>query len=309
MTQLTKSIAKLKLFFALSRTPHAILDMATPALCALLWLGAFPSLKIIMLGLITAFAGYTAIYALNDLIGYRIDRKKMSDDDIYQRSSVESSNLRHPIAQNLLSVNMAILWIVFWFIISLTGAYFLNSITVLILLTGGVLEIIYCLLLKVTYLRTIISGVVKTCGPIAAIFAVDPSPNKYFLFVLFFWVFLWEIGGQNIPADWIDIKEDKRAMSKTIPICFSLTQAGIIVCVTLILAVIVNCYLLFLSPITYTVSSIIFSLLIGAYFLLFPAYRLFRFKNSAYAAKLFDKASYYPLALLLLITLTICMVR
>src|SRR3989338_1229305 len=89
--------SKLKLFFTLSRTPHGILDIAMPAACALLWLGVFPSTKIVILGLITAFAGYTAIYALNDLVGYRIDRKKMSDDDSYQRSSVESSNLRHPI--------------------------------------------------------------------------------------------------------------------------------------------------------------------------------------------------------------------
>ena len=65
----------LKFFLALSRTPHGLLDMATPALTALLWYGAIPSLRIISLGFITAFAGYTAVYALNDLVDYRVDKK------------------------------------------------------------------------------------------------------------------------------------------------------------------------------------------------------------------------------------------
>ena len=45
-------LTKIKLFWALSRTPHGILDMATPALGALLWLGRFPSFEVILIGLI-----------------------------------------------------------------------------------------------------------------------------------------------------------------------------------------------------------------------------------------------------------------
>ena len=69
--------SRLKLFWALSRTPHGLLDMATPALGALLWLGRFPSLELIVIGLITTFAGYTAVYALNDVIDYRVDKEKI----------------------------------------------------------------------------------------------------------------------------------------------------------------------------------------------------------------------------------------
>ena len=68
----------MKRFFALSRTSHGVLDLATPAFCALLWLGHFPELKIILLSIFTAFAGYTAIYALNDLVGTAVDREKFS---------------------------------------------------------------------------------------------------------------------------------------------------------------------------------------------------------------------------------------
>ena len=67
---------RLKLFLALSRTPHGVIDIATPALAALLCLGHFPPLVTTLLGVITVFSGYTAVYALNDLVDYRTDREK-----------------------------------------------------------------------------------------------------------------------------------------------------------------------------------------------------------------------------------------
>src|SRR3989338_5644822 len=89
----------MKRFFALSRTPHGILDMATPAFCALLWLGAFPPYEVILLALATAFAGYTAIYALNDLVGFQQDKEKFSETSTYCGFSVDASVFHHPIAQ------------------------------------------------------------------------------------------------------------------------------------------------------------------------------------------------------------------
>jgi 4-hydroxybenzoate polyprenyltransferase len=60
--------ARLKLFLALSRTPHGLLDLATPLLAALLWLGHLPPGDVTALGILGAFAGYTAVYALNDIV-------------------------------------------------------------------------------------------------------------------------------------------------------------------------------------------------------------------------------------------------
>ena len=70
-------ISGLKLFFALSRTPHGLIDIANPALGALLCLGTFPPVQTVILGLITVFSGYTAVYALNDVVDYRTDREKV----------------------------------------------------------------------------------------------------------------------------------------------------------------------------------------------------------------------------------------
>ena len=69
-------VARLKLFWALSRTPHGLLDMCTPCFAALLWLGALPPVDVVLIGLVTTFAGYTAVYAWNDVVDFRVDREK-----------------------------------------------------------------------------------------------------------------------------------------------------------------------------------------------------------------------------------------
>jgi len=56
---------------------HGLLDLATPALAAILCYGGLPPFGVIALGLLTGFAGYTAVYALNDLADYRVDQEKL----------------------------------------------------------------------------------------------------------------------------------------------------------------------------------------------------------------------------------------
>ncbi|MDP1714212.1 MAG: UbiA family prenyltransferase [Anaerolineales bacterium] len=293
----------MKRFFALSRTSHGILDLAVPAFCALLWLGNFPQLPVILLSLFTAFAGYTAVYALNDLVGVKVDKEKFAGSGINPGYSVETSEQRYPLAQNLISFKGGLFWMGTWFILALAGSYLLNPVIVFILLAAAVLEIIYCLLLKVTYLRTLVSGVVKTSGPIAAVFVVDPNPSPYFLLLLFIWLFLWEIGGQNIPADWNDTVEDKRVNAKTIPISFGVEKAGLIVITAMALTVIASGFLPLISPANLGLPYILVSLIIGYVFLIQPGFQLYKYKEGRQAANLFDKASYYPVAQLVLITI------
>ena len=290
-------------FFALSRTSHGILDLATPAFCALLWLGGFPQWTVILLSIFTAFAGYTAIYALNDLVGITVDKEKFAGNGINPGYSVEASAQRYPLAQNLLSFRSGFIWMAVWFLLAAIGSYLLNPVIVFILLAAAVLETIYCLLLKVTYLRTFVSGLVKVSGPIAAIFVVDKNPSPYFLLLLFGWLFFWEIGGQNVPADWNDTVEDKRVNAKTIPIRFGVEKAGLIVIATLALTVIASGFLPLVSPITLGLPYILASLIIGYVFLLQPGFQLYKLKEGRYAGKLFDRASLYPLAQLILLSI------
>ena len=298
--------ARLKLFWALSRTPHGLLDMCTAALASLLWLGHFPSFKIIGLGLITVFSGYTAIYALNDVVGYRSDKRKLQQRNLRGFDDCEDLDarlVRHPMARGLLSFKEGLLWSSAWALLALIGAYLLNPICLLIFICGSILETIYCLMWNISPARTIISGVVKTAGPIAAVFAVDPNPSMSYLIVLFLLMFFWEIGGQNVPNDWSDIGEDTRFQAQTVPIRLGLEQANVIIFGSIILTIILSGILLVLSNVAFVLLFILAFDFVGLYFLLLPTIKLYRSEESSYAMILFNKASYYPLALLVVVVI------
>jgi len=291
----------MKRFLALSRTTHAVLDLAMPAFCALLWLGKFPQWQIILLSMATAFAGYTAIYALNDLVGIHVDREKFSGEGINQGYSVEASDLRYPLAQNVLGYRSGLAWFVFWLLAAMVGSYLLNPVIVFVVIGAAALEVLYCLLFKVTYWRTLVSGLVKSSGPIAAVLVVNHNPPLNLLLLQLLWLVLWEIGGQNIPADWNDVAEDKRVHAKTIPLLFGPEKAGLIVVISLVLAVAVSLFLPLISPARYGLPYVLASLVAGIVLLVLPGYQLYKSGESRQAGRLFDRASYYPLAQLLII--------
>jgi 4-hydroxybenzoate polyprenyltransferase len=273
--------------------------MATPALGALLWLGAFPPWPVMALGLLTAFAGYTAVYALNDIIDYRVDKERVQFGKYRASESyLDDVLVRHPMARGLLSFRAGLLWTVAWSLVALIGAYILNPVCVLIFIGGCLLEIIYCLMLKVSYLRTVISGGVKTTGAVAAVFAVDPDPSMIFLFFLFLWLFLWEIGGQNIPHDWADIEEDVQLNTDTIPVRFGPVRSTALIIVTVGAAFCLSMVSFFYSKIDYESIFFLAAGIAGVFFLVLPTFQLYKTKQRGEAMALFNKASYYPLGLL-----------
>jgi len=289
-------------FFALSRTTHGILDIAAPAFVAVLWAGTYPAWGLIGLSLITAFAAYTATYALNDLAGYAVDREKYKDG-MNEGYSVESSDLRHPLAQGKLPYKKGMIWFTGWAAVALTGAYFLNPIIDVILLSAFALEVLYVSLLKVTYWRTLVSGLVKSSGPISAIFVVDQNPDLFKVALIFTWVLFWEIGGQNIAADWNDIEEDKRVHAVTIPLVFGPYKAGMIALAMLSATTITSVFLPLASGSVLPKLYPWLTAALGVWLLLLPGVDLWRHRGDGRkAAKLFDRASYYPFANLVLIT-------
>lgn len=289
----------MKAYFALSRMPHAILDIAAPAFCALLWLGAFPEIKVLLVALITVFSGYTAVYALNDLIGFKLDQEKISDTSSYKAYAVESTELRHPIAQGKLSMGSAMIWTSFWILVAVVGAYWLNPFTVVILAIAAICEVIYCVLFKISCWRVIFSGIVKAAGPIAAIFVVDPQPVLSHIMLVLLWVSLWEIGGQNIPADWHDIDEDRKVKACTIPLIFDKHITAMLVLAATILTVLLSNFLTWVSPMHLGWIYKVGNTLIGYFLLIMPAYHLYRGTENWMPVHLFNRASYYPLALLI----------
>ena len=273
-----KGISRLKLFWALSRTPHGLLDMCTPAFAALLWLGAFPSTEVILVGLVTTFAGYTAVYALNDVVDYRVDREKVSTGVLEAAGcDLDGVIVRHPMAQGLLSFQEGALWAAGWSVVALAGAFILNPVCVAIFLGGCALEAIYCRLWRVSPFRTLVSGAVKTLGAMAAVFAVDPHPSPVFLIALFFTLFFWELGGQNIPNDLSDLEEDRRLQARTLPVHCGVGRA-----------------------VSVAAAALAGTLALGAsgYLLIIPGLRLFQTRERSAAMQLFNRASYFPAAML-----------
>jgi hypothetical protein len=58
-----------------------------------------------------------------------------------------------------------------------------------------------------------------------------------------------------------------------------------------------------ISPLRLGIPYLLASAAVGFYFLLMPGYQLTRLQDGRQAAKLFDSASYYPLAQLAIITI------
>lgn len=293
---------RLKLFLALSRTPHGVIDIATPALAALLSLGHFPSLATIVLGMVTVFAGYTAVYALNDLVDYRTDKQKVrsggyEDGEDY----LDGVLVRHPLAKGVLTLPEGILWTGGWALVAMIGAWLLNPVCFYIFLAGGLLEAVYCLLWRVTPLRALINGIVKTLGAVAAVYAVNPQPSILFLLVLFGWIFFWEIGGQNIPNDWTDIEEDRQFRAKTIPVKLGLARAGLLALACLVAAFFLTFLMLWVSPLSFGIVHLLSAAGLGLWLLLLPALRLVDANDRKQAMDLFNKASHFPLSIFVVV--------
>ena len=297
--------ARLKLFLALSRTPHALLDMTTPALGALLWLGQIPSPRIVFLGLVTAFAGYTAVYALNDLVDYRTDREKIRKCGLPCRAyDLDAVYVRHPLAQGLLSLREALLWTAGWAGLALIGALLLNPVCALVFLTGCLAETVYCLLFRVSYLRILVSGVVKTAGGIAAVFAVESNPSPGFLLVLFLWLLSWEVGGQNVPNDLADLDEDRDFQARTVPVHFGADSAAHIALYSLAITVGFSQLLYWATPAALHPLYLPAALIASITLLIPPARRLAATQAAPEAAALFNRACYYPVTMLLVVLLS-----
>ena len=305
-----RGLARVKFFLALSRTPHGLLDMATPGLAVLLWLGVFPSAWTIALGLITAFAGYTSVYALNDVVDYKTDTKRLQMTGFRDCANyLDATILRHPIAQGCLTLKEGLIWLLAWGLVALLGAFLLNPVCVLIFLGGFAFEIIYCLMWKISPFRSLVSGAVKSCGPLAAVLAVDPEPSPFFLLFLFLWFFFWEIGGQNIPNDWAEIEEDRQLHARTILVQYGVEKAGRIIIVSLAFALGLSLIVPGMTERPFPIPYMLGFMLIGFGLLILPAYRLYKTRERGDALTLFGKASYYPLACLILVTVRIVIAK
>jgi 4-hydroxybenzoate polyprenyltransferase len=298
----------IRLFLALSRTPHLLLDVATPMVAALLCLGRFPSGFTIILGLITVFAGYACVYALNDVTDYQLDRQRLGGISRQEECfDLDCMFVRHPLAQGLIPLKSGVVWTGLWGMVALVGAAILNPVCAGIFVLGGLLEAAYCKLYRVTPWKILIAAVVKSLGGLAAIFAVNPRPAPGFVMLFFLWIALWEVGGQNVPNDLVDMEEDGRLGARTIPLVCGIHVAVFVMLVALVASVVLGFGLVFASPLPRKWLYVMGATVSGVAFLLLP-YRTFLAQGDpGKAVTLFNRASLYPFGVLL--TTVLCLVR
>ncbi|MGD0489728.1 MAG: UbiA family prenyltransferase, partial [Syntrophorhabdales bacterium] len=239
------------------------------------------------------------VFALNDLIDFRVDTERIEK---YQREftdfDIDVLGLRHPIAQKALSFTQGLIWVLFWGMLSLGIAFRLNPVCCLILISAIGLEITYCALLRVTHWKTLLSGGMVGIGALAGVFAVVREPPWAFVLLLFVWGFAWEVGARNIPNDWTDLDEDMHLGIRTLPVRYGKSVSARISFLLLCVTVLVSLFL----PIPVSCSNVALyeagALAAGGFLLVGPGWRWMREKSVGAAMGLFNRACFYPAAML-----------
>jgi 4-hydroxybenzoate polyprenyltransferase len=247
---------------------------------------------------------------LNDLVDCRTDRARI-EYGVYQESReyFDTMYIRHPVATGALGFKQGVAWAAGWACLALAGAWVLNPVCALIFLGSVVLEAVYCKMLEVSYLRFLVAGVVKSSGAIAAIFAVDPTPSPFVVVLVFAWLFCWEVGGQNVPADWYDVEQDGALHYRTIPLRFGEKGAARIVLCGLAVAILLNLAVVVARRGDLPVFLMAGSFLVGLFLLMVPAVKLYRSRTKDAVTLLFARASLYPVALLSVVLVDMLFMR
>jgi 4-hydroxybenzoate polyprenyltransferase len=122
---------------------------------------------------------------------------------------------------------------------------------------------------------------------------------------LFLWLFLWEVGGQNVPNDWADVEEDRRLGARTAPVFLGLGGASRVVLAALGACAALGVLLPWLSPLRPSLLALTGIGAAGIVLLALPALRLRHSRSPEDAFALFNRASYYPLTVLAVVALDV----
>jgi 4-hydroxybenzoate polyprenyltransferase len=204
---------KALLLFDLARSRSALLSVGEPVLGAMLAGRDIPSLRVSLLGLLAALAGYFCVYSLNDLLDLRADREEVrvasSDPQTWQPAvaHIDITTLRHPVAAGALPLWAAVVWVSVLGVVGLAAAYFLRPLCAWLFIACALLQVLYCALRRRTWLKTVPAGVLVALGGLAGWFAVGEATwGTVAFFVL---LFLWEVAGRNLSNDLADVTHDR----------------------------------------------------------------------------------------------------
>jgi len=277
--------------FDLSRGRQALVSIAQPVLCALLALGRLPDLRVAALGAVAATSGELAVFSLNDLLDYRADAQSLrAGKGDMQGFDIDVAFERHPLAAGHVSLALAVTWETFLCLVFAVSAWLLSPLCVTLFAAAVALQVVYCLLRRLTWLKTVISGVMVGVGSLAGWVAVAP------LDVRAVWPFLflsaWETGGRNMSNDFADVDTDSRVGLATVATLYG-PQVAARAIFGVMLAIVALAALLPMPLV-----GRLLAVAGAAWFLVLPGWRLLRRPTPAMSAAYFNRASLYPIVAL-----------
>ena len=272
--------------FDMSRGRQALLSVAQPVLCVLIALGRLPGARVALLGTVAALAGELAVYSLNDVLDYRADAESLraGKGDV-TGFDIDTTFERHPIAHGHVSLSLGVAWVAFLCAVFSVAAWLLSP-WCLLLFAGAVgLQVVYCLLRRVTWTKTIISGVMVAVGSLAGWVAVAPlGPRALWPFLF---LAAWEID-RNLTNDLADIESDSRVGLATVAHLYG-PRVSARAIFGMMLATVAFAGLL---PMPWPARAL--AVAGGIWSMVLPAGRLLRRPTPAMAAAHFNHVSVYP---------------
>jgi 4-hydroxybenzoate polyprenyltransferase len=289
-------VAQLRPLLGFSRVLQATLSVAQPFIAGLVALHGFPSLDRTVIALSAGWAGFLAVFALNDLLDVDLDKARFSHLRTYDGFDVDSALSRHPLARRQVPFRLGVAWIGGLAAYALVGGFVLSPLAPVLFIIAGALEVLYCKLARRTALKFVVSGLMVGVGALAGWVALTPEVRLWEMSVLFLWMGAWEIGGRNIVNDFADVEEDGRLGVKTVPLVYGAPIAARLTFLFVLITAVLPLSLVVLSELNGIFAAGVVAA--GLYLLLVPGVRLLAFPTPKVAMALFNRASFYPPAVL-----------
>ena len=302
---MTTAVEQVKALYGLSRGTQAALSVAQP-LVAMLLADTEPAPERLAVAVAGAFAGFFAVFAANDLLDARLDRRRQEGPDGAatpgpdgrMAPDLDGAGARHPLAGERLSFAVALTWVLGLSAVALVVAAALSWVCVLLFVVAALLEAVYCRLATVTAYKCVLSGVMVAVGASAGWFAFTDRVDPLRLGLFALWMAAWETGGRNIPNDLADLAGDAPLGIRTVPVVHGPRRSAVLAFVLLVVAALAACALAVVAVGSFGTAGLVGTLLAGAFTLVVPGSRLLRHPESGPALALFNRASFHPVCVL-----------
>jgi 4-hydroxybenzoate polyprenyltransferase len=291
---------KTKALYGLSRCTQASLTVTQPVLGALLVNDA-PALGRFLVCVLAAFGLYFAMFAANDVLDVRLDRRRLAFARDHDGFDLDSTGARHPLAAGQLNLATAVIWVLGMGIPGFVVLIILSPLCAALSVVAALVGIAYCALATITPYKVVLAGISVAIAASLGWILFAPS-MEWPLFALFlFWIFSWEIGGRNLPNDWSDVDEDIQIGIKTVPVAVGPRTSGVVIFASLLAASLAGIGLMIARWSSYGPIGLAGATVAGGYMLLLPSMRLLRHPSRQVALVLFNWASFYPPIVLLVV--------